>query len=68
MAELNMTFDQYVEWFKSLLVDHYWTVTQAYDFDGEKLRESYKLNLHKDEAFERIFNQKPYVNHLPYPI
>lgn len=68
MAELNMTFEEYVEWFKAFLVDHHWTVTQAYNFDSERLIESFKLKLHKDQAFELVFGQEPYKYHLPYPM
>lgn len=67
MADLNMTFEEYVEWFKALLVNHRWTVTQAYSFDGSVLKEYYDQNLHRNLAFEKVFKQEPFEHELALP-
>lgn len=65
MTEYKLSFEDYVESFKVLLVGHQWTVTEASKFDGEKLRDSFNKNLHRDDAFLKVFGQKPYTSALP---
>lgn len=66
MADLNITFEDYVESFKCFLVKGYFmNVTEASNFDAEKLRESFELKLHRDDAYYKVFNKEPYCNYLP---
>jgi hypothetical protein len=60
MADLNMTFEEYVGIFKSMLVKRYfWSVNDAYHFDSEKLKESFNKGLDRHYAYFKIFDVKP---------
>lgn len=55
MAEL--TFEEFLNSFKKMLINRYfWSVSDAYHFDSEKLKECYKDGLDKYHAYFKIFN------------
>lgn len=59
MAEY-MTFEEYLESFKCMLVKRYnWSVTNAYKYKSDILNKYYNNNMHFLDAYFKIFNIEP---------
>lgn len=64
MAELNMTFEKYLEDFRIFLVFHGWTVKQAYDFDQKHIVKYFDQKKDFEYLYEDLFKLKPYIYSL----
>jgi hypothetical protein len=64
MAELNITFEKYVEDFRIFLVFHGWTVKQAYDFDKKHIVKYFEENQDFEYIYNNLFRLKPYIYSL----
>lgn len=53
----EVTFEEYVEQFKAMLVKRYnWSVTKASEYNSPALDETYKEGLSVRDAYFKIFN------------
>jgi hypothetical protein len=58
-AMADLSFEEYSNAFKKMLINRYfWNVSDAYQFDIEKLKITYNEGLNKYDAYFRLFKIK----------